>query len=146
MGDTFLFGSELKALKADPAWRGEVDRGALALYMRHNYIPAPYSIYRGISNLLPAHVLSFPLGEGRREMPPPRPYWSVREVVENGVRRPYAGSDPEAIGSLDALLRDAVALRMEVDGPLWGVFLAFLNSMMTPSWIPPRFPPSSYRK
>ena len=123
MGDTFLFGSELKALKADPAWRGEVDRGALALYMRHNYIPAPYSIYRGICKLLPAHVLSFPLGEGRREMPPPRPYWSVREVVEDGVRRPYAGSDPEAIALLDGLLRDAVALRMEADVPL-GAFLS----------------------
>src|SRR3989304_5100117 len=47
MGDAFLFGSELKALKAHPAWRGEVDRGALALFMRHNYIPAPYSIYHG---------------------------------------------------------------------------------------------------
>ncbi len=42
MGDTFLFGSELKGLKAHPAWRGEIDRGAVALYMRHNCIPAPY--------------------------------------------------------------------------------------------------------
>ena len=33
----------------------EVDRGALALFMRHNYVPAPYSIYRGISKLLPGH-------------------------------------------------------------------------------------------
>jgi len=44
-GDTFLFGSELKALRAHPAFRATVDRGALALLLRHNYVPDPYSIY-----------------------------------------------------------------------------------------------------
>src|SRR5439155_1625650 len=50
-GDAFLFGSELKALRAHPAFRGEIDRDALTLFMQHNYIPAPYSIYRGIYKL-----------------------------------------------------------------------------------------------
>ncbi|HEX7541879.1 MAG TPA: hypothetical protein VF352_07095, partial [Anaerolineales bacterium] len=50
-GSVFLFGSELKALKAHPAFRAEIDRGALALYLRHNYIPAPYTIYRGFCKL-----------------------------------------------------------------------------------------------
>src|SRR2546422_3184972 len=47
-GAAFLFGSELKALRAHPLWQGEIDRDALALFLRHNYIPAPRSIYRGI--------------------------------------------------------------------------------------------------
>ena len=123
MGDAFLFGSELKALKAHPAWRGEVDRGALALFMRHNYIPAPYSIYHGIFKLLPSHLLSLPWRGRRRELPQPRPYWSAREVVEEGVRHPFAGNDVEAIESLNGLLRDAVAMRMEADVPL-GAFLS----------------------
>ncbi len=122
MGDTFLFGSELKALKAHPAWRGEIDRGAVSLYMRHTYVPAPYSIYRGIHKLLPAHVLSIPLVNGRRAASQSRAYWSAKVVAEAGVRHPFTGSEAEAIESLDGLLRDAVALRMEADVPL-GAFL-----------------------
>lgn len=123
MGDTFLFGSELKAMKAHPAWRGEIDRGALALYMRHTYIPAPYSIYSGIRKLLPAHVLSIPLSAGNRETLQSRAYWSAKAVAEAGVRHPFSGNDAEAVESLDGLLRDAVKLRMEADVPL-GAFLS----------------------
>ena len=53
LGEVFVFGSELKALRAHPNFDREVDRNALALYLRHNYIPAPYSIYQGISKALP---------------------------------------------------------------------------------------------
>lgn len=123
MGDTFLFGSELKALKAYPAWRNEIDRGAVALYMRYNYIPAPYSIFRGIRKLLPAHVLSIPITNERRETPQSRPYWSAKAVAEAGVQFPFAGNEAEAVESLDRLLRDSVALRMEADVPL-GAFLS----------------------
>ncbi len=123
MEDTFLFGSELKALRAHPSWRGEIDRGALALYMRHNVVPAPYSIYRGIRKLLPGHLLSIRFSNRRREIPPSREYWSARAVAEAGVRRPFSGSAGEAVESLDSLLRDAVALRMEADVPL-GAFLS----------------------
>jgi len=49
-GKTLLFGSELKALQQHPDFRGDVDRGALAIYVRHNYIPAPHSIYKGSTN------------------------------------------------------------------------------------------------
>lgn len=123
MGDTFLFGSELKALKTHPAWYGEIDRGAVALYIRHNYVPAPYSIYRGIRKLLPAHVLSIPIVNGKRDTPQSRPYWSAKVVAEAGVRHPFAGTEAEAVESLDGLLRDAIALRMEADVPL-GAFLS----------------------
>ena len=57
-GSVFLFGSELKALKAHPAFRAEIDRGALALYLRYNYIPAPYTIYTGFRKLLPGTILT----------------------------------------------------------------------------------------
>ena len=123
MGDTFLFGSELKALKAHPAWRGEIDRNALALFVRHNHIPAPYSIYRGIQKLLPAHLLSIPLGDGKRETPPSRSYWSAKVIAEAGDRHPFPGTEADAVEALDGMLRDAVALRMEADVPL-GAFLS----------------------
>src|SRR5881394_592495 len=65
VNDLFLFASELKPLRAHPRWRGEVDRDALALFMRHNYIPAPHSIYRGICKLMPGTVLSLPTAKAR---------------------------------------------------------------------------------
>ena len=52
-GSVFLFGSELKPLHMHPAFQPEIDRDALALFFRYNYIPAPYSIYRGVSKLRP---------------------------------------------------------------------------------------------
>jgi len=56
-GSAFLFGSELKALRAHPKWRGEIDRDVLSLYFRHNYVPAPYCIYGGIRKLMPGTML-----------------------------------------------------------------------------------------
>ena len=53
----FLFGSELKALKPHPLFTNEINRDAIALQLRHNYIPDPYSIYKDIYKLLPGHYL-----------------------------------------------------------------------------------------
>jgi asparagine synthase (glutamine-hydrolysing) len=124
MGDVFLFGSTLKALQAHPAWRGEINRDALALFMRHNYIPAPYSIYRGVHKLLPGTILKLPLAQTKpRTCPQPVPYWSAREAAEAGIAAPFKGSEAEAVDELDRLLRAAVAGQMVADVPL-GAFLS----------------------
>lgn len=119
-GDTFLFGSELKALKAHPAFRAEIDRNALALLMRHNYIPAPYSIYQGIHKLLPGSLLTVSLQNRNAQ---PQCYWDARQVVGAGLAQPFMGSPGEAVDALDKLLRDAVAKQMMADVPL-GAFLS----------------------
>lgn len=119
-GDAFLFGSELKALTAHPDWQGRVDRNALALYMRFNYVPTPWSIYQGISKLPPAHFVV--IGENGRVVGEPQCYWNLGQIAEQGVAA--AGGDPGAlIDELDALLRDAVGRRMAADVPL-GAFLS----------------------
>ena len=46
-GDTLLFGSELKSLRAHPSFRAEIDRDALTLFLRFAYIPSPWTIYTG---------------------------------------------------------------------------------------------------
>ncbi|MBI5344460.1 MAG: asparagine synthase (glutamine-hydrolyzing) [Deltaproteobacteria bacterium] len=119
MGGTFLFGSELKALRAHPAWRGEIDRGALALMMRHNYIPAPYSIYKGIHKLLPGTILT--VIEGLPLVPVP--YWQFHEAAKAGVANRFNGSEEGAAKRLDAMLRDTIAHQMVADVPL-GAFLS----------------------
>jgi asparagine synthase (glutamine-hydrolysing) len=121
MGQTFLWGSELKALCVHPAFRSEIDRDVLTLFMRHNYVPAPYSIYKGIFKLPPGCILT--LNTSRLERPSPVVYWSAQRVAEEGATSPFTGSDGEAIEHLDALLRDAVRLRMIADVPL-GAFLS----------------------
>jgi len=122
MGRTFLFGSELKALRAHPAFQGTIDRGALALYLRHGYVPAPYSIYRGIHKLPPATWLTLAPAQAGH-LPAPVPYWSARAAAEQGLADPFPGSPAEAAALLEALLRDAVRLRLEADVPL-GAFLS----------------------
>ncbi|MCL4477639.1 MAG: asparagine synthase (glutamine-hydrolyzing) [Deltaproteobacteria bacterium] len=122
MTKTFLFGSELKALRAHPDFKGEIDRDALALYLRHNYIPAPYSIYRNIYKLAPGTILT--LNTLKKETAPEiTPYWLMRDVAEYGVNNPFQSSDEEAMLQLDILLREAVKMRMEADVPL-GAFLS----------------------
>lgn len=119
-GSAFLFGSELKAFRPHPAFEGEIDRDSLTLLMRHGYIPAPHSIYRGISKLMPGCFAT--LRAGRRELEV-ETYWSAAEVAELGTREPLTASPAEAVESLEHLLMDAVGQQMIADVPL-GAFLS----------------------
>lgn len=121
-GRTFLFGSELKALRAYPGFVAEIDRDALALYLRYGYIPAPHSIYRGIHKLIPGSILTLDSLSGEREPAPVR-YWSAAQVAERGSSDPLLLDEGEAAEGLDDTLRLAVRSRMIADVPL-GAFLS----------------------
>ena len=123
MGRSFLFGSELKALRAHPQWRGEVDRDVLALYMRYSYVPGPYAIYRGIRKLPPGTLLRLPADAAPGALPAPAPYWSAWEEAAEAARDPFRGSEDEALAELERRLRAAVAGQMVADVPL-GAFLS----------------------
>jgi len=123
-GQAFLFGSELKACRAYPGFDAGINRDALSLLLRHNCIPAPYSIYQGFCKLPPGTILTIPTERtGQGELPDPQPYWSARSAAEQGVADPFAGSESEAISRLDELLRQAIAGQMVADVPL-GAFLS----------------------
>ena len=115
-----LFGSELKALRAHPAFEGRVRRDALALYLRHNYIPAPYTIYEGIQKLPPASALTLSLDRPDGEM---LQYWSAADVATGASGEHRSWQAPQAVDELDTLLRSAVAQQMVADVPL-GAFLS----------------------
>jgi asparagine synthase (glutamine-hydrolysing) len=122
-GSTFLFGSELKALRAHQAFRGEIDRNALALFLRHSYVPTPYSIYSGVSKLPPGTILEVSRNHQGAESSPVG-YWSAKEVVERGRRAStQKRDDRDAADQLDHLLSEAIRLRMRSDVPL-GAFLS----------------------
>lgn len=130
----FIFASELKAFHRLPFFRSAIHRGALMLYVRHGYIPAPFSIYDNIYKLPPGCMLMLTperAARPHRFCPDPdsigdwKPirYWSARTVVEQGNQSPFLGSDVEAEEELHSLLRSAVGLRMIADVPL-GAFLS----------------------
>jgi len=118
--NTLVFGSELASFYRHPDWRGEIDRGALALLMRHNYIPAPYSIFKGVSKLPPATVARF-TQHGRD--PEIREYWSLREVAQRAERAPFTGTPAEAVDEVERLLKQSISGQMMADVPL-GAFLS----------------------
>ncbi len=120
LGRTFVFGSELSALKVHPDWNGAIDRGALCQLLRLNYVPAPRSIYQGINKLPAATFLTLKLGEseGRIET-----YWDAAEMAARGLQNPYSGSAEEAVERTDALIRQSLKGQMMADVPV-GAFLS----------------------
>lgn len=120
-GSAFLFGSELKALAACPQWVQEVDRDALALFMRYGYVPMPYTIWQGVRKLLPGSYLTIPAGATPAALPTPTFYWRVLDVASCQVHDDL--DDQTAIDALAGHLKRAVAGQMIADVPL-GAFLS----------------------
>lgn len=126
---SFVFGSELAALRAHPALAAGVDPDALALLLRLDYVPAPYAILRGVHKLGAGRLLCIDAarlaggGAGHDPVRDQRAWWSARERQEAMIAQGFDGDEAAALDALDALLRDATALRMEADVPL-GTFLS----------------------
>ncbi|MCZ4282361.1 asparagine synthase (glutamine-hydrolyzing) [Kiloniella laminariae] len=116
---SFLFGSELKALRSHPDCPGEINRNSVAGFLRHNYIGGANSIYQGVNKLEPGWMLSVRAGEE----PVLERYWSLDDVVAEAQAKPFTGSDTEAVDALHDLLMDATGRRMMADVPL-GAFLS----------------------
>jgi asparagine synthase (glutamine-hydrolysing) len=119
-GRAFLFGSELAALKAHPEWQGQIDREALSLLLRLNYVPAPHAIYTGIRKLPPATFLVIKAGELEGHI---ETYWDANEAALSGVREPFGGTPVEAVDRTEALIRQSLQGQMMADVPL-GAFLS----------------------
>jgi asparagine synthase (glutamine-hydrolysing) len=114
--NVFLFASELKAMKKHPDFEREIDRDALALYVRRGYINAPHSIYKGIKKVRPAHIVTLKNGELTE-----KEYWSALSAASEPLRENIG--DFEAIDELDFLLRRSIKSQMIADVPL-GAFLS----------------------
>lgn len=120
VGGDFVFASELKAIHDYPGFEGTIDQGAVALFMRHNYVPSPHCIYQGLFKLEPGRILVL---KSPYEKPALSCYWSADEVAKAGFESRLDGSDEEVITQLETILANAVRLRMIADVPL-GAFLS----------------------
>lgn len=119
-GKSFLFGSELKALKNHPEFQGSLDTNSLGLFFQYNYIPAPHSIYKGIFKLQPGNIFTLALNEKEGKL---LPYWSTSKVYYHGARNPFLGSTSEAIFEVEQCLMSSVKGQLMSDVPL-GAFLS----------------------
>ena len=118
----FVFSSELKALRVHPYFDNSINRGALALYLKHCIVPAPYSIYENIYKLLPGTILTLSADDFTHRKVHTEPYWMMTDLVRRGFADSVR-SESEAVSLLDAALRESVALQAEADVPL-GAFLS----------------------
>lgn len=119
-GNSFVFGSELKALQQHPDWRGDINTEALPLLLRHNLIPAPYSIYQDVYKLQPASWLRLDLtADTTGHWPQPQRYWRQEEWF--GQKWP--GGVEKASEQLESLMNEVIRDQMISDVPL-GAFLS----------------------
>ncbi|KQB09450.1 asparagine synthase (glutamine-hydrolyzing) [Vibrio metoecus] len=114
---TFLFGSELKAIKVHPSFIGEIDKGCVSLLMQHGYIPGRRSIYKDIERLAPGTSVTINIATGAIVH---KQYWSLDEIV----------SQPQSIehenvhlAALETQLLETIEQQMLSDVPL-GAFLS----------------------
>ena len=120
-GGVFLFGSELKALRAYPGWDARVDTQAVADYLARGCIAAPRSIYAGIARLRGGTFITLPCRDlTAGTMPATHAYWSVASAA---AQTPWTGDSTAALDELERRLGTAVSLQMVADVPL-GAFLS----------------------
>ena len=116
-GKLLLFSSELKALHAHPNFSPNINKDSLSLYIRYNYIPQPFSIYRGIKKLPPGHFVRL------KQNTKPEPFYSLSHTVTSGKMNIFKGSETEVINRVENTLKNTVKSQMQSDVPL-GAFLS----------------------
>ena len=121
VGDRFLFASELKALRAVDGWQAEIDRDAIAGFLRFNYIPSPRSIYKNVFKLPPGSLLSLRPGKD----PVVERYWTMADVIR---QERTEVTDDWAVGAAEGLMRDAIRRRMVADVPLGALLSGGVDS------------------
>ena len=129
-GDTFLFGSELKALKGHPAFRGKISRIALGLLMRYAYVPNPLSIYEGVNKLQPGHWVKIQVGASGF-LQESHCYWDLRKQAYQGFSQPVSQSFQESTDQIHRLLKNSVSERMMADVPLGAFLSGGIDSSLT---------------
>tara|TARA_B100000902_G_scaffold89785_1_gene93535 strand:- start:1776 stop:3695 length:1920 start_codon:yes stop_codon:yes gene_type:complete len=116
----FVFASELKSIKKFPGFNNSIDRDSLALFLRFNSIPAPYSIYKDIFKLEPGQIIQIHADSKKIKK---HNYWSTEHVFKQGHMDQFSFTPSEAVNQLETTLSNAVSSQMQSDVPL-GAFLS----------------------
>jgi len=130
----FLFGSELKALRAYKGFDNVIDKNVLSLYMQYMYVPSPYSIFKDIYKLEPGCILQID-EKGLFQSPKEAPFapfnsqgvsikqwYSLSDIAKSGQKN-LIKDEGEAIELLEKTLLESVRSQLITDVPL-GAFLS----------------------
>ena len=120
VNEQFVFASELKSKKRFPTFNNQIDRNSLAMFLRFNSIPAPYSIYENIYKLEPGQIVKI---HSKSKQINKYSFWSIEEAYKKGAMNKFSGTSKEAVDKLEHLLSNAVSSQMQSDVPL-GAFLS----------------------
>ncbi len=116
----FVFASDIGCISAIDGFDNPIDEDVLDIYFEDGYIPAPYSIYKGIFKLEPGTILTVNVGTLENDK---TTYWSMKDVAKKGQASVFKGSFEEASSELERLLKDSIRGQMIADVPL-GAFLS----------------------
>lgn len=122
-GDSFVFASDIASIAELEWFDNEIDRDVLSVYFIHGYIPAPYSIYKGIHKLTPGTILKINSPFNKTDDFDIRPFWSIMDVAKRGQDHPFQGTREEAADELERLLKLSIKDQMVADVPV-GAFLS----------------------
>lgn len=117
---SFIFGSDLASFKAHPNFNKELNRAAITEFLKFGCVPAPLSIYEGVSKLQPGKIIEVCIHSLAVTH---STYWSSRETMLRGQHDQFPGTYPEAVRKVSELLSDSVERQMLADVPI-GAFLS----------------------
>ena len=123
VGESFVFASNVGAIRVLDGFQNPINREVLGLYFTHGYIPAPYSIYEGIYKLEPGTILKVRLPFHNIKSAETEVYWSVKEAAKRGQSNLFTGTRQEAADELERLLKESISEQMMADVPV-GAFLS----------------------
>jgi len=121
---TFVFASEVTAMRPISGAMLDIDRSALAAFLRHGYVPGPYSIHPTLRKVPPGTIATIDLAalvDG--DAPLMEKYWDAAQVARTAARTPSQADDDVHVDQLHAHLERSISRRMISDVPL-GAFLS----------------------
>jgi asparagine synthase (glutamine-hydrolysing) len=127
IGPDLVFASELKAFAVHPGWNSSLDKNALTAFMRYSYVPAPWTIWKGIRKLNPGSRVTFSRATSVGELPAPEMYWSMRQCALAGKGESLADAS-DLVAELDRLLSQAVRRQLLSDVPVGALLSGGIDS------------------
>ncbi len=130
----FVFGSELKALRAIPGFKGDLDRQSMAQFFRFYYIPGDQTIYQSCRKLPAGSITTLGLNTSQNSWPDITNYWNPAQVFNDSAAAPFQGDMSGALDEIDRIFKKSVEHRMITDVPIGAFLSGGIDSSLTAAY------------